>query len=121
MKQKEFNVPIYNFNITIIEIESKEDKDQVKSIMEDFKISSEQIKETCDYIEQESMNGGETHRNLLLHKFLVIIYPCKSIDVRREVINHEKRHIEDRMLNYLDINDIEAAAYLAGYLSTYMY
>lgn len=121
MKKIEFNIPIYNFDVTIIEVESKEDKDQVKSIMEDFKISSEQIKETCDYIEQESMNGGDTYRNLPLRKFLVIIYPCKNIDVRREVINHEKRHIEDRMLNYLSIDDIEAAAYLAGYLSIYMY
>ena len=58
MKKIEFNIPIYNFDVTIIEVESKEDKDQVKSIMEDFKISLEQIEKTCDYIEQESMNGG---------------------------------------------------------------
>lgn len=35
--------------------------------------------------------------------------------------NHEKRHIEDRVLEYCGITDIEASAYLAGYISKFMY
>ena len=67
------------------------------------------------------MNGGSTYRNMDLAKILVIIYPCKNIEQRREVVNHEKRHIEDRLLKYLGIDDIEASAYLAGYLSRFIY
>lgn len=37
------------------------------------------------------------------------------------VVNHEKRHIEDRILQHCGIDDIEAAAYLAGYLSKFIY
>jgi hypothetical protein len=33
----------------------------------------------------------------------------------------EKRHIEDRLLDYCGVKDIEASAYLAGYISKFMY
>ena len=36
-------------------------------------------------------------------------------------VNEKKRHVEDRILEHVGINDIEASAYLAGYLSQYMY
>lgn len=67
------------------------------------------------------MNGGSTFRNLDMKQFLVIIHPCKNEQTRRMVVNHEKRHIEDRILQHCAIDDIEAAAYLAGYLSKFIY
>lgn len=121
MKKIEFNIPIYDFDVTILEIESKEDKDEVNTILSNFIINKESINEVLSYIEDGSMNGGDTFRNLLHKKFIVILYPCKDIETRREVINHEKRHIEDRILKHCGISDIEASAYLAGYISKFMH
>ena len=121
MKKTEFYIPIYDFNVTIVEVESKEDKDAVKTILSDITSNEEIIDEVLGYIEDGSMNGGDTFRNLLHRKFVVVLYPFKDVETRREVINHEKRHIEDRVLEYCGITDIEASAYLAGYISKFMY
>lgn len=121
MKKIEFNIPIYDFNVIILEVESKEDKAEVNTILLNFIPDKESIDEVLGYIENGDMNGGDTFRNMLYRKFIVVLYPFKDIETRREVINHEKRHIEDRILEYCNINDIEASAYLAGYISKYMY
>lgn len=121
MKLRNIRVPIYDFKIGLIEIESKEDKDRVVEIMTKFGCSSEDIEDESNGIEQECMNGGNTYRQLGNRKILVTIYPCKDEATRREILNHEKRHIEDRILEHCGVDDIEASAYLAGYLSRYIY
>lgn len=121
MKKTEFKIPIYDFDVTILEVESKEDKAEVNAILSNLTPDKESIDEVLVYIEDGSMNGGDTFRNLLRRKFVVVLYPFKDIETRREVINHEKRHIEDRVLEYCGITDIEASAYLAGYISKFMY
>lgn len=121
MKRIRFNIPIYGFSVTFIEVENKSDKDYVVREMKNVKITSDDIEEVKENIERECTNGGICFRNGDLNKFLVIIYPCKNEEKRREVINHEKRHIEDRILEWVGVQDIEAAAYLAGYISRYIY
>lgn len=121
MKKIEFKIPIYDFDVTILEIESKEDKAEANTILSSVIPNKESIDEVLSYIEDGSMNGGDTFRNMLYKTFIVVLYPFKDIETRREVINHEKRHIEDRILEYCGISDIEASAYLAGYISRFMY
>ena len=121
MKKTEFKIPIYGFDVTILEVESKEDKDEVNTILSNFIPNKEKIDEVLGYIEDGCMNGGDTFRNMLYKKFIVVLYPFEDVENRREVINHEKRHIEDRILEYCGIYDIEASAYLAGYISKFMY
>ena len=121
MKKTEFNIPIYDFDVTILEVESKEDKAEVNTILSNFIPDRESIDKVLGYIEDGSMNGGDTFRNMLYKKFVVVLYPFKDIETRREIISHEKRHIEDRLLEYCGISDIEASAYLAGYISKFMY
>lgn len=121
MKKTEFNIPIYDFEVTILEVESKDDKSEVNTILSSFIPNKESIDKVLGYIEDGSMNGGDTFRNMLYKKFIVVLYPFKDVETRREVINHEKRHIEDRLLDYCGIKDIEASAYLAGYISKFMY
>ena len=121
MKKTEFNIPIYDFDVTILEVESKEDKAEVNTILSNFIPDKESIAEELAHIEGGATNGGVTFRNLLRKKFIVVLYPFEDIETRRMIINHEKRHIEDRVLEYCGISDIEASAYLAGYISKFMY
>ena len=121
MKKTEFNIPIYDFDVTILEVESKEDKAEVNTILSNIIPDKESIDEVLGYIEDGSMNGGDTFRNMLYKKFVIVLYPFKDVETRREIISHEKRHIEDRLLEYCGISDIEASAYLAGYISKFMY
>lgn len=121
MKRNTFKVPIYNFDITVIQVESSADKEAVSKEFKKMRIPEDAYQDSLEAIEKGYMNGGETFRNMLIKRFLIIIYPCSSETVRREIMGHEKRHIEDRILEHLGIDDIEANAYLAGYLSQYMY
>lgn len=121
MKKTKFNVPIYGYDVTVIEIEGKRDKAKVRKEMEEVKCTQEHIDSVADGIDKGNYNGGHTFRNLDIMSFLVIIYPCKDEATRREIINHEKRHVEDRLLQHCGVEDVESSAYLAGYLSRFMY
>ncbi len=121
MKKKTFNIPIYDYEVTFIEIESKSDKERVAEEMSLFDCNIDDIRQIERYIELEYMNGGDTFRNMEKKRFLIILSQCEDEEKRREIINHEKRHVEDRLLGWVGINDIEASAYLAGYLSRYIY
>lgn len=121
MKKKKIKIPIYNIDVTVIEVENKYDADSVCKEVESICTEIEYIDTIRRAIENEEHDGGETIRNLLLRKVLVIIYECSSKKTRREIIGHEKRHIEDRILEFFNINDIESAAMLAGFLSSKLY
>ena len=121
MKKSKFKVPLYNYDVTVIQIESSKDKSALIKEFAKMELPEEYYKDSIEYVENNYMNGGDTYRNMLIKQFLVIIYLCESENIRREIMGHEKRHIEDRILEYVGINDIEASAYLAGYLSRYMY
>ena len=121
MKKIKFKIPIYDFSVTWLEIQNKDDKDAVLQEMSKMKCQKEDINDVIDNIERECMNGGSTFRNMDLKKFLVIVFPCSNETIRRDIVNHEKRHIEDRLLKYVCVDDIEACAYLAGYLSRFIY
>lgn len=121
MKKIKVKVPMYDYDVTWLEIESVQDKEKVFQEMKNLKCNKEDMDDVIDNIEKECMDGGSTFRNMDMKKFLIIIHPCKNEEMRRCVVNHEKRHIEDRLLQHCNVDDIEAAAYLAGYLSKYIY
>ena len=45
----------------------------------------------------------------------------KNERTRANVYSHEKRHIEDRVLQYASVDDIESAGLLAGFLGEKFY
>lgn len=121
MKKKKIKIPIYNIDMTVVEVENKNDADAVCKEVKYVCREIEYIDTIRRTIENEEHDGGEAIRNLLLRKILVVIYKCSSEKKRREIIGHEKRHIEDRILEFFNINDIESAAMLAGFLSSEFY
>lgn len=68
-------------------------------------------------IKNENHDGGTTYRSFPTQEFLVIFFKFSSEEAKVNVYAHEKRHIEDRLMQYLEINDIETAGYLAGFLA----
>lgn len=122
MKQMKFSVPLYEFDVTLIQIEdNKEDLSAVVRKMRGVKCTDAQIDEVLDEMKKDGQNGGSTYRNFDLKKFLVIFYVMGSVWNRENVYEHEKRHIEDRILEWASVDDKEAAAFLAGYLGEQFY
>ena len=85
--------------------------------MRSLKVSDELIRETGDDIKIGAKNGGHHSYNVESRKSVITLYESSSKRNRINIIFHEKRHIEDRICKHCGIDDMEAAAFLAGYIA----
>ena len=121
MKVKKIKVPMYDFNVTYIEIESKEDANTIPKYFKPIKVEEEDACSILETIKEEGKNGGSTFRNFELKEFLIIIYEADNEANLKNVKAHELRHLTDRILEWANIKDNEAAAFLQGYLFEKLY
>ena len=117
MRKMKFAVPLYDIDVTLVQVESPNDADNVKVCCEEIGLSSEDMDATLDFVKQDKCDGGDVWRNFDKGQMLVIFYRMTDGRVKRNRYGHEKRHVEDRILQWCGVDDIEAAAYLAGFLS----
>ena len=119
MKTLKFKIPLYKVTVDLIQIEDKNDVEPVKAYFKKNRI--EPIEEVLDNIAKDACDGGETYRLLSKRQMTVLFYQFSSDIEKANIYAHEKRHMEDRILEYFDVNDIESAAILAGYLGEKFY
>lgn len=101
----------------MFEVTNKRDTDKLVKELKSLKIiNKDDEQEIRDNIENEC-DGACTFYRKADCTLVVVIYIQSNQDRRREVLAHEKRHIEDHILKHLGIDDMESAAYLAGYLA----
>ena len=117
MKVKRFKIPIYDFRVTLVEAESKEDSDSVSKVLLRETIHKDDVKEICDDVKKGKQNGGYTYRNIKYRLFVIFLFPMTSQKIRINILGHEKRHVEDRLAEHIQLNDIEGMAFLAGFLA----
>lgn len=117
MKIKNIDIPIYEFSLKLISIDGPDDSKEIRPHLIDIGCDDDEIESILANIINDVKDGGLTYRNLSNKKIIIILYRCTSENKRINIIGHEKRHVEDRILDYVCVDDIEAAAYLAGYLS----
>lgn len=120
MTKIQFKIPFYNVTCLLVQVEGKEDADSAIALMKRWKIEDEN---NYDYngIINGAMNGGTTYRQMDSKRIFVLFYAFENDRVKDEVYSHEKRHIEDRILEFFGVNDVEASALLAGYLGAKFY
>ena len=119
MKKLKFVVPLYDIDVTLLQVEGKEDEEAVLDECKQYNISEEIEEELRDSISNEYSDGASTFWNSGLHVAVIVFYRMKSAQRKCVCYSHEKRHLEDRILEFCGIDDREAAAYLAGFLSQY--
>lgn len=120
MTKIQFKIPFYNTNVILVQVEGKQDADSVLAVMKRWKIEDD---DNYDYngIVNGALNGGTTYRQMERKRIFVLFYPFESERTKEDVYSHEKRHIEDRILEFFGVNDIESAGLLAGYLGAKFY
>lgn len=117
MKIKKVKIPIFNHTLNVFEVTNKRDTDKLVKELKSLKIiNKDDEQEIRDNIENEC-DGACTFYRKTDCTLVVVIYIQGNQDRRREVLAHEKRHVEDNILKHLGIDDLESAAYLAGYLA----
>jgi hypothetical protein len=115
MKYKKFKVDLFEWNVELIEIESPKDEKKVKRIMSKFD-SEDFTGDVIENIRKRVLDGGCHFYNEGWRKSLILLFEMSSQEQRNNVLCHEKRHLEDRIIMSLGIKDEETSAYLAGYL-----
>ena len=116
MLTHEFSIPIFDFSVQLLQIETPQDSNPFREEAVRFGMKKEDIEEECARIERDAKDGGNIYRNGKFKRFLVVFYNMTSVEEREQVWAHEKRHIEDRIMQFCGIDDIETAGYIAGYL-----
>ena len=119
MIKMQFKIPIYEVDVCLIQSDGF-DFSAMDRVFKSFGLPISAVDELQDKIlEQDYKDCGETHSNMRMRKICVVFYPFSDEDdfeLQREIYDHEKRHIEDRILDYFGVKDYESAALLAGYL-----
>ena len=119
MKKYEFQLPYYKVDVTLLQVDGKEDESRVAEILKSMDAKDPEY--ALDIIRRGAVNGGDTYRDLNNKRMLVLFYPMEDNTHRAEIYSHEKRHIEDRVLEFYGVNDIESAGLLAGFLGEKFY
>jgi len=119
MKQFSFKIPIYNWDFTLVILDSITDAGKLK-VMAD-KYSFPDTEALIEHVKNRSYDGGKTYTKRNSRHIIVIIFPQSSKQKFFNTINHEKRHVIDDILEWHDVHDKEAAAYLDGFLSEELY
>ena len=116
---KIINVTIDIFPVTIVlgdfhkdEVEERED--ELKTFLNSLDIPHSLIDDII-YQSTHSYECGDCKSNSA-HGFVIVSFYNLSKNIVN-VSGHEKRHLEDFILSYLNIKDKETAAYLAGHLA----
>ena len=127
MKIKELKIPLYGYDLAIVQLEASDTSQQIARLLQRRGLSKDELDEELYYhngelcFQTNRIDGGITLSNPKLKQIIVLFYPFSSEIERENVFSHEKRHVEDRLLRYAQIDDYESAGLLAGWLGVKFY
>lgn len=118
MKRINFKIPIYDWNVTVCTLYDKSCEDDLKKLSKEFNFPDED-----DIVEllQNGRNGGRTYTKTGTRDIVILLFPWTNEEWFIRTINHEKRHVVDDIIEWHNIQDKEASAYLDGYISAEIY
>ena len=115
MKIKKFLIDIYCWGVTFIEVNSLKEFEKSVKYLEEYGVEYYEINDLRKYI-KEGISGGKCWKKVNIRESLLLVYNATNGELRNDIICHEKRHLENNIMELCDISDNEAEAYLAGYL-----
>jgi len=114
---KRFKIPLYNYNILFIEIEHEKDSESLLRWLKIASISKEDTEDIINNVSKGVHDGGMAFTNIRKRQGTIFLYKQTSVKEKTNTLSHEKRHLEDRILEEYSIQDIESAAMLSGFLA----
>lgn len=118
MKKLSFKIDVYDWEVYLYQLEAKDTKKDVIKVLQKHNIPVDKNQDVLDDIEDGAYDGGWTFYNRGQPISVVLLERFSSENAKNSVYFHEKRHVEDDIIEHLQMYDeSEAAAYLAGYLA----
>ena len=111
-------IPLYDIDLYLIQLESYNDVDD-KDFSELYSVLGNEyyINLVKEITEDKPVGGANTIYSPGNKVGVVVFNPSQSRDMSIATYGHEKRHIEDDIINHVGIEGLEAAGYLAGFLT----
>lgn len=119
MRRVDFHIPIYDWDITIVTLYDSGCKQDLGKLIDEFNLPLKE--ELFELLDSKSYDGGRTFSRKKSREEVVILFPWRSEEAFQNVLNHEKRHVIDDIVEWHDLKSPEAAAYLDGYVSKEIY
>jgi len=117
MIQADYNIPIFNFDLKLVQIEEKDTLRDIDELLDKIGL----VGEERHFINPSLVDGGHTMTNENKRIIVVVFHRFINESAKIETYGHEKRHVVDRICMSLDIQDLETASYLSGYLEKIFY
>ena len=121
MKVDKSLIPIYDWSLIILRVERPKDAKRVVRYLQKIGLPDDEILEFKNNILNNHTDGGEHIFHSLKRKSIILFYKMSNLQTLLRVAGHEKRHMEDAILRTCSVEDTEAAAYLAGYLTNLIF
>ena len=115
IKIKKIKIPIYDWTVSLIELSESDTVEDVKKIIKRKDVDPF-FDEIIKKIELKVHFGGEHIYDPNKKESMILIYICKNKSQRNNILCHEKRHVEDRIIETCGLEGVESAAFIAGYL-----
>jgi uncharacterized membrane-anchored protein len=103
MKSKRINIPIYDFRLDLLEVENSNDVALLARFFKSVRLDEDITLEILNAIKDGDVDGGWTISNFGHKRILVVLLKMRSEEKRREVLAHEKRHVEDDILEHASV------------------
>ena len=117
MKYYKFKIKIYDWDIFYIEVESRKDEKVVEKKLKSLGLTKKLRKFATNEIKDGAKDGGECFNNAYKRWSIIVLYQSRNYKNKIEILSHEKRHVEDSIINQLNLECREARAHIAGYIA----
>ena len=118
MIYKKFRLDYFDWDIHFLEVQSKEDLPEIKKIFKKLNISGKPI---FKEVKKDYQGGGWHICDNLKGWSMIFIYRQVKKAKRFQDISHEKRHMEDNLLQWFNIKDSESSAMLSHNIAKLIY
>lgn len=117
MKIKTIKVPLYRYNIILLKIKNHNQKNDVLKYLKDNNVADDVIEDISSKFDICAQDGALTiYSDNSLYCYC-IVFPHTTTKELVSTYIHEGRHITDRILELMGIDDIEASAYLNEFVT----
>ena len=115
MKSFIFHIEIYDWDVEVIQAMVR-DASQLEKRLIQFDCPNDDIKETVEHLAIGNY-GGNHYFDRTLRQSIITLSNCDTIEKLVITLFHELRHLTDRILETMGIDDFEAAACLEALIA----
>lgn len=117
MITKTYKIPIFDYNLIFFQLEKSDKQSYVEEELDKKMISGDER----PYIGVDLFDVGHTCTNEETRTIVVFFHRFSTVDKRYEIYFHELRHIVDSICIHLNLNCLETAAYLNGFIGNILF